>query len=159
MRLPLPVRVVQRFGYVPMLVGSDWPAEGAIGHLNPARKDAEQIGAEVEEAINQGAATAEACRALIRWHNGSLEKDGFQHAVNLARAALANTKPAGQTQGDKALALLRDIADTWGPVFDRYGQHLAPPVSEHGSDFIEEADVFTSKARDILAGKGPAVIE
>jgi hypothetical protein len=73
-KLPLPVRVEHRPGYVPMLVGSDWPAEGPIGHLNTARKDAEQIAAEVEQAINQGAATAEACRALIQGYRSELGK-------------------------------------------------------------------------------------
>lgn len=139
-----------------MLVGADWPAEGPIGHLNSARMDALQIGAEVEEAINQGAATAEACRALIRWNSRDLGKGGLEHALTLARAALANTKPAGQTQGDKALALLRDLADTWGPVFDEHGPDNAPPVQDHGSSFIEQADEFTRKARDILAGKAVA---
>jgi hypothetical protein len=110
-KLPLPVRVEQRFGYVPMLVGSDWPAEGAIGHLNPARMNAEQIGAEVVEAINKGS---------------------------------------------RALALLRWITDTWGPCFDRYGPNDAPPVQDYGADFIEQADEFTRRARDILAGKAVA---
>jgi hypothetical protein len=85
-----------------MLVGADWPAEGPIGHLNTARKDAEQIAAEVEQAINQGAAAIEACRALIRWNNRDLGKNGLEHALTLALLSQSNLAPAGQTQGPPA---------------------------------------------------------